>query len=50
MSAKKKAAPKKAKPQKQRFIDAVREHGGDETGEALERAFGKIVPPKRKPS
>ncbi len=49
MPAKKKAAPKKEKPQKQRFIEAAREHETDETGEALERAFGKIVPPKSRP-
>lgn len=50
MSAKKKAAPKKAakqKPQKQRFIEAAREHECDETGEALERVFRKAVPPKK---
>lgn len=48
MAAKKKPAPKKAKSQKQRFIDAVREHEGDETGQALERVFGKVVPPAKK--
>jgi hypothetical protein len=53
MAAKKKTAPTKpAKPQKQRFIDAVREHEADETGEALERVFGKVIPPAtpRKPT
>lgn len=49
MPVKKKAVPKKEKPQKQRFIDAARKHEADETGEALEHVFGKIVPPKRKP-
>lgn len=34
------------KAESQRFIDAAREIGADETGEAFERAFGKIVPPK----
>jgi hypothetical protein len=47
MPAKKKPAPKKVTPQKQRFIDAAREHEADETGEALERVFGKIVPPRQ---
>ncbi len=49
MPVPKKPVPKKQKPQKQRFIEAAREHETDETGEALERAFGKAVPPKRKP-
>jgi hypothetical protein len=30
--------------QSQRFIDTAREIGADESGEAFERAFGKIVP------
>lgn len=50
MTAKNKSAPKKAakeKPQKQRFIEAAREHECDETGEALERVFKKIVPPSK---
>ena len=42
----------KAKPddpaQSKRFIEAAREHGTDETGEAFERVFKKIVP--RKPA
>lgn len=51
MAAKKKPALKKnEKPQKQRFIEAAREHGADETGEALERAFAKAVPPRPKKS
>lgn len=32
--------------QKARFEDAAREAGCDESGEAFEHAFGKIVPPK----
>ena len=32
--------------QAKRFEDTAREIGCDETGEAFERAFGKIVPPK----
>lgn len=38
-----------AKPdhsQRDRFEQAAREAGCDETGEAFEHAFGKIVPPK----
>jgi hypothetical protein len=49
--------PRKAKPkpddpaQSKRFIEAAREHGTDETGEAFERLFKKVVkspnaPPK----
>jgi hypothetical protein len=38
------------KAQAERFAEAAREAGADETGEAFERAFGKIVPPKRRPS
>lgn len=34
------------KPQRERFIEAAREAGVDETGEAFERAFEKIVPPR----
>ena len=33
--------------QSKRFIDTARELGADESGEAFEQAFGKIVPPKR---
>jgi hypothetical protein len=33
--------------QKKRFIETARELESDETGEAFERAFGKIVPPKQ---
>lgn len=33
--------------QAKRFEQAAREAGCDETGEAFEHAFGKIVPPKR---
>lgn len=35
----------------QRFLETARQLGADESGEAFERAFGKIVPPKKpKPS
>ena len=34
-------------PQHERFKEAARHLEADETGEALERAFGKIVPPTR---
>ena len=40
-------ARKNKKPQRERFIEAAREFGHDEDPEAFERAFGKIVPPKR---
>jgi hypothetical protein len=35
--------------QARRFEEMARQVGADETGEAFERAFGKIVPPKRRP-
>lgn len=35
------------KPQFERFLEAVRENGADETDEALERVIGDIAPPKR---
>jgi hypothetical protein len=35
------------KPQRERFLEAAREAGVDETSEAFERAFARIVPPKR---
>ncbi len=44
---KKKPPPPDEKPQRERFIEAARQAGVDETGEAFERAFKKIVPPKR---
>jgi hypothetical protein len=44
--------PKKGKgitdeERSKRFIDAARKAEVDETGEEMERAFGKVVPPKR---
>jgi hypothetical protein len=44
-------AEKKPKPETQaeRFKRAAREHEADESGETFERAFKKIVPPKRPP-
>jgi hypothetical protein len=33
--------------QSERFIEAARNAGMDETGETFERAFRNIVPPKR---
>ena len=35
------------KEQSERFIDTAREHGTDESGEEFERAFKKVVPPKK---
>lgn len=43
--AKAKRKPKD-KAQKERFIEKARELGADETGEAFERTFKKVVPPK----
>jgi hypothetical protein len=42
----KKAPPKKAKPQKDRFIEFAKSVGADDP-KALERAFSKTVPPKK---
>ena len=41
--AKNKPKPKDEKPQKERFIEAAREVGTDESGRAFERAFKKIM-------
>jgi hypothetical protein len=38
---------KKTKHQIDRFRETARELEADESGEAFERAFGKIVPPKK---
>ena len=38
---------KPEKPQIERFKEAARELGCDDTGELFERAFTKIVPPRR---
>lgn len=35
------------KPQKERFIEAAKKLGVDESGEEFEKAFKKIVPPKK---
>lgn len=35
------------KPQKERFIEAARESGADESGKEFERAFRKIVKPAK---
>lgn len=45
---KKKPPNPSEKPQRERFIEAAREAGVDESGEEFERAFKKIAPPKRK--
>ena len=43
-----KAAKKsKEKPQRERFIEAARSIGVDETGKEFEAALKRIVPPKR---
>lgn len=35
------------KPQRERFIEAAREAQADETEEAFEEAFKKVLPPKK---
>lgn len=44
---KKKPADPNEKPQHERFKEAAKELGADKNAEAFERAFGKIVPPKK---
>lgn len=44
---KKKLPPEEPKAQHERFKETAREHGADESGKEFERAFGKIVPPKK---
>jgi hypothetical protein len=46
---KRKDPPLKPKEQFKRFLEAAREHEIDESGKEFERAFKKVVPPKRKP-
>jgi len=38
----------KSQSQRHRFIDAAKSIDADETGEAFDKAFGKIVPPVKK--
>lgn len=47
-AGRKKGAPeeKPVKPQAERFKEAARQAEADETGNAFERAFRKIVPPR----
>jgi len=44
---KKKPSPAGERPQHDRFKDAARETGADESGKEFERAFTIIVPPAR---
>jgi hypothetical protein len=45
---KQKRPPKtKDKRQYERFVETARKLGRDESEEAFERSFGKIVPPKK---
>lgn len=40
--------PKKdTRPQRERFEEAAREAGVDESGEAFERAMGRVAPAKK---
>jgi hypothetical protein len=47
-SREKQADHAQVKSQTERFKETARKLGVDETGEALERAFKKIVPPKQR--
>ena len=55
MAKKPKAKPKpqrkpgKVRQQPERFKEAAREHGADESGETFERAFRALIPQKRAP-
>ena len=40
------AKKSKEKPQRERFIEAARSIGVDETGKEFDRALTRIVPPK----
>lgn len=44
---KKKPADPNEKPQHERFKEAAKEIGADTSGKAFERAFEKIVPPRK---
>ena len=46
MAAKKKSPAKKAKSQKERFIEFAKSVGADDA-KALERTFPRAVPPKK---
>lgn len=46
MAAKKKAS-KDTRPQSERFIDAAKKGGADESGKAFEKALNKIIFPKK---
>lgn len=40
------SSKKDTRPQRARFEEAARKAGVDETGEAFERAMGRITPPR----
>jgi hypothetical protein len=46
-SKKPKTRKKDEKSQSERFVEKAKELGADESGEEFERAFKKIVPPKK---
>ena len=46
MAAEMKPAKQKSQSQRERFIETARKLEADESGEAFDKAFGKIVPPK----
>ena len=41
--------PSDLKPQRERFAEAAKDVGADETGAEFERLFAKVVPAKDKP-
>ena len=42
--------PGKVRKQPERFAQAAREHGADESGETFEKAFSMLVPSRRRPA
>ena len=48
VKAQKPEAPPKEKAQRERFIEAAREIGVDESGKEFERLLRRVVPPKER--
>jgi hypothetical protein len=44
----KKKPPKDTRPQSERFIEAARNSGADESGKAFERVFKKLIAKQQK--
>jgi hypothetical protein len=46
--ASKKKAPRDTRPQSERFIEAAKKSGADESGRTFEKALNKIITPSKK--